>query len=256
MKRIDFTKPGGFPLTQDNLNYLQSAYTELFGAIAQLEGADPVVVSGCKVTRVLSAGTVYDYTVTNGWVYYNGEFIRVVAAAVIGLDESTDALYFLITPTAAPLTYNDGSTPNVVLDNSATIASFAIGTVEDATHFKWSSLISDAWRSVVPNPATVWRDGSNPIICRRQPGRKTVMVTGTSETLGHFSGINGASRKMATLPAGYRPARSIIKIVATTDLTPGTAYIELLPNGDVLARGDLAPHDERWIQMEFSFDID
>jgi hypothetical protein len=38
MKTIDFTKPGGFPLTQDQLNYLQSAYIEAINALAAMGG--------------------------------------------------------------------------------------------------------------------------------------------------------------------------------------------------------------------------
>lgn len=259
MKFIDFMKPGGFPLTQDSLDYLQKAYTEIATAIAESEGdgTTPFVLSGCKVTRTLSSGTIYDYAVTDGWIYFNGTFVRVVAASVMGLDESTDELYFLVTPTSTSLSYNDGSTPSVVKDSSATIASFTIGTVEDATHFKLSTLITDEWVSVVPNSgATVWRDGTNPIRSRRQPGSKTVTVSGSSFTLGGFAGTNSISRVMGFLQAGHRPARSIIRIVATTYNVPGIAYIEIKSNGDVVARGDLAPHEERGIEMEFSFQID
>ena len=67
MKTIDFTKPGGFPLTQDQLNYLQSAYKEAINAVAAMggSGAVPVIVSGMVVANP-STG---DYSITDGWFY-------------------------------------------------------------------------------------------------------------------------------------------------------------------------------------------
>jgi len=140
MKTIDFTQPGGFPLTQDQLGYLQTAYTECINALAAMGGDGPFTISGCAVTRTHVTGSVYNYSVAQGWVYYQGNMIRVPSITLTGINESTHAAYMLIVPSVLPLTYNDGSTPNVILDNSITLAALPVGTADDSTRFLLSEL--------------------------------------------------------------------------------------------------------------------
>lgn len=64
-KRIDYTQLGGFPLTQDALDFMQQAYQEAIAALASLVG-DGVIVSGM---------TDNGSTVTDGWIIWNGELL-------------------------------------------------------------------------------------------------------------------------------------------------------------------------------------
>jgi len=66
MNTIDLTKNGGFPFTQNALNFLQNSYTELFEAIARCYG-NKTIVTGMEV-----GGS----SVAEGWLVYNGEFIK------------------------------------------------------------------------------------------------------------------------------------------------------------------------------------
>lgn len=137
MKSIDFTKPGGFPLTQDQLNYLQTAYTESLSAIAQMgaSGTSPVKVSGMDVS---SPGTG-SYSVTSGWFYYNGHLVRFNASSVSGATGGSDAFVVLNT-SSLPLVFYDGSTPNVVNEVSASLNVLPTSTPTDSTHFPLSTL--------------------------------------------------------------------------------------------------------------------
>ncbi len=140
MKSIDFTQPGGFPLTQDQLGYLQTAYTECVAALAAMGGAGPFVVSGCVITKTLVSGTTYNYSITDGWVYRNGTMIHVPSIGLAGIDESIYAAYMVINDSVSSLVYNDGSTPNVIFDNGISLTAQAIGTADDSTHFLLSEL--------------------------------------------------------------------------------------------------------------------
>jgi hypothetical protein len=139
MKQIDFTKPGGFPMTQDQLAYMQAAYTETIKGLAAMgvDGATPYVLSGAVVSRTIVAGTLYTYAVTAGWIVYGGEVIRVDASA-LNIDESINAAYLSIIATITPLTYYDTSTHNVISDKGISIAAFPLGTADDGTKYLWN----------------------------------------------------------------------------------------------------------------------
>ncbi|MCC8146460.1 MAG: phage tail protein [Bacteroidales bacterium] len=47
MNKIDFTRPGGFPLIQDTLGFLQKAYTDSLQGICSILG-EKVILSGCE----------------------------------------------------------------------------------------------------------------------------------------------------------------------------------------------------------------
>lgn len=64
-KRIDFTQPGGFPLTQNTLDYMQQSYRNAIQGLADLAGNN-VIVSGMEEI----GGNVAD-----GWIIWNGELM-------------------------------------------------------------------------------------------------------------------------------------------------------------------------------------
>lgn len=65
-QKIDFTKAGGFPLTQNTMNFIQNSYNSVLEALSRAVG-DYVIISG--VTDL--GGNVY----SDGWVTYNGKII-------------------------------------------------------------------------------------------------------------------------------------------------------------------------------------
>lgn len=106
-KRIDFTKLGGYPLAQEDLNWLQSSYRNALGALANLVG-DKVILTG----MVEGGGNV-----TAGWISLNGELIPFAAGA-IGTGE------FTVTDTPTALVFNDGNSKEVLFEK---IAQFSAG---------------------------------------------------------------------------------------------------------------------------------
>ena len=141
MKQIDFSKPGGFRLTQDQMAFLQTAWTEAINGVVAMGGSGPSVVSGAVITRTLTTGTTYNYSITAGWIWYNGVLIKVAAMGPVAVDESINIAMLVITPSNGALAYNDGSSPTVLLDATIGIAAYAIGTADDATKFAYGHLV-------------------------------------------------------------------------------------------------------------------
>jgi hypothetical protein len=59
MKSIDFSQPGGFPLTQDNLDYLQQSYSEAVNALAAVASNSSMFVKdnlGISWIRLINSG--------------------------------------------------------------------------------------------------------------------------------------------------------------------------------------------------------
>ena len=219
MKKIDFSQPGGFPLTQDQLNYLQQSYTECAHALARMGGnvAGPFIISGMAITNP----SLGEYSVTEGWLYYNGEIVRFLPDTVTGASGSF-APFVVISPVSSSLLFNDGSTPPVIGDSTATIVSMPVGTPTDTTHFPLLQLQPfgvgfglanrDAtWQSIAVS--TIVADGgvTGTIFYKKNFITNTLHVrdTLTSGNAQNFAASPGSAfYLMGTLPAGYAPANT------------------------------------------------
>lgn len=114
-KGFDFSQNGGFPINQQRLEYMQSAYSDLSQAFASLIG-DNVIVSGC-----VTNGT----NVSDGWICVGGELLPFVG--------SPSQTTFLIRETKTPLFFQDGQNKEVQFSRFA-----QFGTGVDAK--QWSGL--------------------------------------------------------------------------------------------------------------------
>lgn len=118
MKKIDFTQAGGFPLTQNELDHLQQAYTECLQAIAAMgsNSTNPIVITGMVKTNPFPATVA----VSDGWFLFGGELIRFNASSAILT--GTDVPLVTISTTNTILTYNDGSAHPAVGHTTAMLA--------------------------------------------------------------------------------------------------------------------------------------
>lgn len=137
MKSIDFSQPGGFPLTQDQLDHLQSGYKEATLALARIGGYNngPFAISGMEVT----SPTPGDYVVTEGWFLYNDDIMRFPNSGIAGIAAGYD-VYIQIQHDNSSVYYNDGVLREVILESRGELAPLPTGTPEDASHFLLSSL--------------------------------------------------------------------------------------------------------------------
>ncbi len=92
MNKIEFSKSGGFPLTQDALNFMQSASADSFqalaGAMQTLCGNQYVILSGCDEN---------DSIIGSGFVSILGEIMPLQGGAkgnhIIVVEEKTSVVY-------------------------------------------------------------------------------------------------------------------------------------------------------------------
>lgn len=211
MKSIDFTHPGGFPLTQDELDYLQQAYTECLNALAVMGGSGPIIISGMDVT--VSGPTT---SVADGWFFYNGELIRFLAGS-FGAIPPGDVVLVNITPAAGSLTYNDGSVFGAVLEKTATIA---IGpSVVTSTQFPFSLLQpfqlvfgekgrESTWNSLVVSTPPANGGVTGTIYYKKNILTNTLHIRSflTANNAQNFAASPSALYSlMGTLPSGYFP---------------------------------------------------
>jgi hypothetical protein len=219
-KSIDFTKPGGFPLTQDQLDYLQAAYTECVNVLASLGAKSgmtaPFILNGMQSTVI--GGTT---TVSAGWFFYNGHMVRFPSQSY-GTVITGNAMYVVVTPTATPLTYNDGSMPNVIEDVTGVLASLVSSTPTDATHFQLSALVpfgagfgvnnrEQVWQSIAVSTAPADGGVTGTVYFKKDNAANTLQIRGVlaANNAQNFAASPGALYSvMGTLPTGYIPNNS------------------------------------------------
>lgn len=124
MKTINFSHPGGFPLTQQELDFMQSAYTEYANAFAKMgiNGALPIIISGMNITYP-SAGVV---AVSDGWLYYQGNLVSFSGGSVS--PTGSDVPMVLINDSYTDLVYNNGVSHPAIRQITATLTVASIST--------------------------------------------------------------------------------------------------------------------------------
>lgn len=211
MKAIDFTHAGGFPLTQDELDYLQEAYTECINAMGLMGGNGPALINGMGVT--VSGGTT---TIADGWFFYNGEMIKFNSGSYTTIPPG-DVVLVNITPTATNLIYNDGSSYGAILNKSATLLLGPSATT--ATQFPFSlmrpfQLIfgqngrEAAWSSLTVSTPVPDGGVTGTIYYKKDLLANTLQIRGllNANNAQNFGASPSALfYSMGTLPAGYIP---------------------------------------------------
>ncbi|HXS38346.1 MAG TPA: hypothetical protein VN721_16710 [Flavipsychrobacter sp.] len=217
MRKFDFSQPGGFPLTQDTLDWLQTAYTETILALAAIGGSGPFIVSGFTATG---------WTVAPGWIFYNGELLYFVGwlgpLPPFLPPGSPEKLCMIIVETDTPLTFNDGSTPSVKQIRQLTLGN-AVPTV--GSSFAWSGnemptfVKETAFGSLDVIAGTGTTTGQ--IFYKKNTLNNTLQIRAVL-TVTDPSSLASVSTNppfilIATLPAGYRPNNSV----------PFTGYVSI-----------------------------
>lgn len=231
-KNIDFTQPGGFPVTQNQLNYMQDSYLPILAAFAAMGGnsaGQPIVIYGMEVS---GGGN----TVSDGCFVYNGDIILFTGGTVS--PGFGDVALLLITehsdPTPEP--FYDSSTPDVLFDKTGTLSSGP--SVGDTTHYPVSGLMRFGvtnWANPV-YAGTFTADASSPIKYRKNLIGNFVEIKGVTDDPGSSVMTDTV---IFTLPAGYRPAEEQIYVVPVTSGSDAYGLVRVKANGEVSLAGDL-----------------
>jgi hypothetical protein len=212
MKTIDFSQPGGFPLTQDTLGYLQEGYMEALDMLAKVaDTGAPIKLWGMVQGPPVGGGTAIG-NISDGAFYYNGQLYKFTGGDYGSI---SDDIIVVIADNASSLTFFDASTPNVVFNNNATFAD--LPTVTDATHFPYSSMVTFGVGLGLANREYGWNDisvgysgGGEPDISGHIYYKRNLMSNQLElrielllTNVGNISGVPGAC-VIGTLPLGYR----------------------------------------------------
>ncbi len=100
-KRIDFTKTGGFPLTQNALNFMQDSYRNAIEGLANLAG-NKIIISGMEESNG---------QVSNGWIFWNGE--------ILPFEGGPKQMYFTITENKESEVFEDNNVHEVYFSKKA-----------------------------------------------------------------------------------------------------------------------------------------
>lgn len=103
---IDFSKTGGFPLTQDAMAFLQKAYNDVFSSLTAIFGT----------YAFISGATISGGTYNNGWITYNGEIVPFEGAPV------SQGNYVAIVETISTVVYRDNATHGVIKSRKAVLS--------------------------------------------------------------------------------------------------------------------------------------
>lgn len=120
MKQIDFSKVGGFPLTQDTLDFMQQSYTDVLNAYASLGNISVATNTPYVITGMGTNGVTY----YKGWFIYNGDIIQFpndINSSMLPALISPAVYGYVISETATALTFNDGNSNSVLKVKAATI---------------------------------------------------------------------------------------------------------------------------------------
>ena len=215
MKSIDFTKPGGFPLTQDQLGYLQTAFAEVMPNIVGYRNAG-TYVAVCLAGMVFSGAG--PYSITSGWFIYNGALIRMAAGSVPFIPGG-HAIYEQLNSSSGNLTFNDGSTPGVINDTYGSLVTLASTTPDSSTVFLLTHLQGfcreSAWTVETFSSYIAGLAATGTISYKKDYLSNTLMLKGSlttpsggitlAGTAGYIDDV-GNGTLMFTLPVGYRPS--------------------------------------------------
>ncbi len=262
MKAIDFSHDGGYPLTQDDLDYLQQAYTECISSMtAVVDSTTAIILAGMGSTFGLGVTTI-----AAGYFLYNGKIVRFTGGTYGALSVGTVVLV-VITPNATDLTYDDSSIYPAILESTAGLTTGA--AVTDATHFPLNNMISYATAFALASNSSVWPapirasagsgiyagtfddDSSSPITYRKAVGSNMVELAGVTNNSAGASSIGG-STLMMTLPVGYRPAhdRHFSCRGSNAGAFAMIAVDIIAASGAVKIQGTLTPFDNQGVSMD------
>lgn len=210
MNKINFTHAGGFPLTQEELNFLQQAYISGLGALAQAYGDGPTVISGLQKTG--------SYSIASGWLWYNGELVYC-AGGDLGMAPGIGySLGFSVSLATENLTYADGSVFAAHELRTATWQAVAssggagIVLYTDLVPFgeDWGVQAREtAWTEIVVPDAGVGLTGS--LFYKRNfaTNQLSVRVDINVGTISALTDVpTGTDIVLGTLPVGYCPGQS------------------------------------------------
>lgn len=132
LKTSDITDSASMPLKSGSLDFIQAAYQEITTAmVIDLLGYVPDPTKGYIMFGASSSNIGSTYTITDGYIYFNGEIFRVAANTfnLIGGQQIYGIISNVPYPNADPVLFGDNIQRTVHLDRIITFTSAASGDI-------------------------------------------------------------------------------------------------------------------------------
>lgn len=128
MNKLDLTKTGGFPFTQDMLDWLQQNSLAVMNMLGAKLLPDSLANTANTPVALVGINPNGGYVYKAGWLWYNNEILHFPTDIdTSGLPTLTGGLVygFAIQEVDTPVAYFDGSSHNTKISRTVTIASGA-----------------------------------------------------------------------------------------------------------------------------------
>ena len=206
MNKIDYSFPGGFPNTQEKMDFLQSALAEpLVAAFADVPVNTPVVISGL---------TTSGSSIAAGFVFYNGEIYKVAGGGAVYSFPSVACVS--LSESATSLTYIDGSAHPALRVRAGSIVGGVPGGGPGIALIDYNALVpwqkylgergKEAWKSVLISATGLSGNPSGVLYYKKNILSNTLHVRGTF-TIQDAQAVASPPNfsQLFVLPVGYRP---------------------------------------------------
>lgn len=212
MKNIDFSFNGGFPLTQETLDYMQGRDIDILKSIVQMGvpvgSTDPIILSGCYYD---SGTTSYG----SGWIYKNGEVYYFAGGAVPALPAGAKCIIQDYTTTVV---FEDATSHDVYIERKAVYGTgagefdlattkrfheeFGVKAAED--DFSTIAVAAAIGTAALPAAANGTLYYKKIHVPKMVQIRADIVLTNAQQIVG-----NPRYDDVCVLPAGYRPASTV-----------------------------------------------
>lgn len=205
MKKINYTHLGGYPFTQDDLDFMQQAKQEVLDCLCAVNGIT-IGASGKYILEgaVLQSGNL----VSDGWLYYEGELLKLTG----------------------------GTGTYIKLNTDNTTALFEDSTTKTTRTYKWAEVVN-----TVPIAGCLYADLER--VYRKLEWKTlasvpTLFFAKDANGFVHFKGdMSGQLPAIIELPVGYKPETSIK--VPVVDSAGTFAMCIIYPITDVAQPGHI-----------------
>lgn len=238
MKRL-VLNPGGHPLANDDLIFLQSEFKEVVDQLMAVYGTTFILtgVEQTAVDLVISGVTIPGYRYSDGWICINGELRRFYQQEIFVDHLPTAFINVNDGAIGDAVLYADGANKSVYYENIAFIN--LIASPYPLTSLLRKRIGGDAWKQVgaVGQPAysAGWASLTSPTIHLRYR-----VFQGYLELRGGCfknSNIGSTADLIFTLPDAYRPSEACVVATIINDSTDRVAAAIIInTNGTVFVR--------------------
>lgn len=232
MISIDFSQPGGIPVTQDLLAKMQAGWQRGLSGLVELFGDTAgrgIILSGMVMTEgsdVIDGIAVTTFSMTNGWLLHAGMIFYVTGGSgyrLAAFAVPVPGIQFPgRDPVALPLIYEDTSAPHVLMDvegafvmrPNADPAAFFDIAYSDCV--RWDVALGEevrqtGWLTLALSAIDGTIAGTMSYRKNRFTNLLEYRVNFSATTPGDFTAAPGGTlvNPLGTLPVGYRPSGNV-----------------------------------------------